>query len=97
MPQTRPRLPEEEPAPAPAPQAPAPQPMYLVPAPRATGASVSPAKDLDEFETPGGKFIVNGVLVNHNGRRINEEGKRIHEDGSLLSPEELAWEAQQQL
>jgi len=66
--------------------------MYLVPAPPATGASVSPAKDLDEFETPGGKFIVNGVLVNHNGRRINEEGKRIHEDGSLLSPDELAAE-----
>jgi len=70
--------------------------MYIV-APPAAPTAASSSKKMDEFETPGGKFIVNGVLVNHNGRRINEEGKRIHEDGSLLSPEELAWEAQQQL
>ena len=69
MPQTRPKPLEEEPAAVP-----------TVPA-----VPPASAKKLDEFEAPGGKFMVNGKLVNH-------EGLRIREDGSLLSPDELAAE-----
>ncbi len=81
MPQTRPKPPEEEPAPVPAP---VPQPMYIVPPPAAPTAASSPKK-LDEFEAPGGKFLVNGKLVNH-------DGQRIHEDGVPLTLDELARE-----
>jgi len=53
----------------------------------AAAAPVAPApeKKPDESE-PGGRFIVNGKLV-------NSEGQRIHEDGTLLSDAELAAEA----
>jgi len=47
--------------------------MYIVPPPAAPAAASSPKK-LDEFEAPGGKFLVNGVLVNHDGQPINEDG-----------------------
>jgi hypothetical protein len=32
-----------------------------------------PAKKLDESE-PGGRFLVNGILVNSEGQPINEDG-----------------------
>ncbi len=69
MPQTRPKPPEEEPTAVP-----------TIPA-----VPPAPAKKLDEFDMPGGKFMVNGKLVNH-------DGQRIHEDGVPLSPDELARE-----
>jgi hypothetical protein len=54
-------------------QAPQAQPVTIVPPPM---APPTPEKPLDEvpWEGGGGRFVVNGRLVNHDGEEINEDG-----------------------
>jgi hypothetical protein len=60
-------------------QAPQAQPVTIVPPPM---APPTPEKPLDEvpWEGGGGRYIVNGRLVDHEGRPLNKDGSLKKEE-----------------